>query len=326
MEFPEDRKAARNTGVFAIILSSIYIIVMCYLFKSYAMPQSNPFAWVIPILLVIAGVAVIIISYRGLNAGYYHKTDPEGIFRKSMLNRQYIRWDEVIYVETIYSEDETAYILKSDKSSIRVTEEEGNLKLIASIWQHLDKVDKSDGMLLSKGAFAAWEPVSNDVPEVVVWINPNPPRYRIYASLVIIGCLIFVVTIVQLVIENSGFTSRLSAICWSTVTLVVFGKFMLDTSVYSVPKGISITEDILNAEMYFRSLDVKLSQVKDANWEELSLRIRYQHRKTILIPYIPGNPNSKMLMLAIIRRLRLSPSLMFMPIPKELLHPKEDGS
>ena len=326
VEFPENRNAARNTGVFALVFSTIYIFTLCYLIRSYTIPQSNPFAWIIPILLVVSGVIVIIISCRGLNAGYYHKTDPEGILRKSMLKSQYIRWDEVIYVETINSEDETAYILKSDKLSIKITEEERNLKLIISIWQHLDKTGKSAGMLLSKTVFALWRPISVSVPDDVDWINPNPPRYRMYSFLVIVGCLVFVGTVIQLFIENGGNIFRLSSLCFSIITLIFFSKFMLDTSVYSVPKSLSINGDILKAVMYFKSLDIKLLQVKAAYFEELSLRIEYQYKKTILIPFIPTDPSSTQLLLAIIRRLRLSPSLMFMPIPKELLNPKDDGA
>ena len=329
------KKSARSGQILVCIFSFIFMICafmgVSMLLKVYPLPEppyrygDNGRGWV-SIVLFLCTMPLIIV-YRCLDANYYVKTDNNGISTQSLLHKHFMLWDDVIDVKSRKSLWGTSlYFLKSNILSVTIRVNEDDLNLMASIWQHLSKCGMSEGLLLPRSVFSSQSTISTEIPEKIEWINPNPPNYICFIVLEIAIYLFLAGAIVFFLMKSGNHLFQFSQISLFLVYLAFMSRYVMYRTISVVPKHATLDGDVLHVDKYRKSVDIQLSQVKSATWEELDLRIVDQNKNMVFIPHINGDPVSTQLLLAIIRRLRLSPSLMFMPIPKELLNPKEDGS
>ncbi|MHB1000671.1 MAG: hypothetical protein ACYC27_15630 [Armatimonadota bacterium] len=268
-------------------------------------------------VVIIAAITAIFIWLRNiLNADFYLKIDNDGIHSQSLRESKFICWDDVTDINVSGSLYETIYTIKSGESSIKATD--GNFYLMASVWQHLKKRDKSEKIKLSEESLSLWKMVPDNIPEEIEWINPHQPNYKQRIVLVItVFILVFVPTIIYMLVRG-GFIHLLTFSPWIFIAILVVNNSFIQSTLITA-RCATLNGNFIHVEVYKKSLDIQLSQVKRAFWYNMDLRIVDQNDNLVSIPFLYNSIQSVQLFLAIIRLLRETNPQVFISLPNSLL-------
>lgn len=309
-------KPNRKIQIGILIINFIAILFLSIAVYFLLMEVSIKIILVFSVVIIAAAVAIFIWLRNILNADFYLKTDSNGIHAQSLRKSKFIRWDDVTDINVSSSLYETIYIIKSRDSSIKFTD--GNFYIMASVWQHLNKLGKAEKIKLLEESLSLWKLVPDNVPEGIEWINPHQPNYKQRIILVISVFILVLVPMITYVLIRGGFIKLLTFFPWILTAMLVVKNSFIQSALITA-RCATLTGNVLHVEIYKKSIDIQLSQVKRAFWYNMDLRIVDQNDNLVSIPYVYDSIQSAQLFLAIIRQLRETNPKAFISIPNSLL-------
>lgn len=308
-----------------------------YRTESYSEKFRNVISLIIIVILVILYIlniatikyAILFLFLFASNLIYvlvvknYKSTNADGILSESFRRSEFIKWNDITKVITKDEKQKIVYILESTNSFIKINENANNLKLIASIWQHLNQHGKSDDMIISEKLSECLEPIPDDIPEKFIWVDKS--KYKIHNTLAgkillslgkILGN-IFVYSFTYFLVNIITYILKIKKVDYSIFLILAVMSAIFDLVRYFSYKRVEIEANMLHLVIFRKVFNINLSDMKKAFWEDDRLYLEDNNKKKILIPYRPADPASKTLILAILRQLRKSPSYAFLPLLDE---------
>ena len=126
-------------------------------------------------MLVVSAVAALTVILRNY---YRWKTDTDGLTAIGLLGSKRIRWQDISESTTRTNWiGETIYRLRAGGIVLRIpylipSNGWQESVLIASVWQHLRRYGKSDGLLMSANTQSLWDEIPAELPHDLEAISP----------------------------------------------------------------------------------------------------------------------------------------------------------
>jgi hypothetical protein len=263
------------------------------------------------IALVCATVVLLLwVLIRMLLGDCWFRSDPCGLTIRSALRRRFLRWDEVLSARIVVAlTGETFVMLDTSHGRVTIyprgfgTAATGDA-IVASIWQHLRRLGKADGMVLTPNMLRLWEPVPGDVPSSVDW-------EKIPSTIAKLGSITAILVIVAFVLSGIWWicTFRFSwAFLPFVLTLILMWggviKWIVIPELLHKAWSVRVRPDGIEAKTLFSSVYISWSDVVLAMWRPYGLYIRGNAGGEVIIPFMSGNRESEILAMAIVRHLR----------------------
>ena len=284
----------------------------------------------------IVGVGIIValcvwLLLRLLSGDFCFTTDARGLTIRGLLRTRCIRWIEVKQASTRTTfAGETLVRLVTNNGTVTVAPRSPDRRhsedrIVASIWQHLRRHGKADGIELPLGALTFWDRIPDALPRAMDWTNPRPRKWRL---IVAIGLVFFVVLPLAAIWHgmsegNFVLPVLIGAMAPGLITLL---RLFLRDALLPARKFV-LREGYFEAETARETVYVAWSDVTAARWEKDHLSIiGGRPRKEVLLPYYSADDDAARLMLAVIRRLRTAGCPQAITIPDHLCRPVSAGS
>lgn len=266
----------------------------------------------IPVLIILFSVFTLVMvvwSIIQICSDFYWESSPEGFLAVSWIGSRFVQWSEVHQV-TIKDSSE-AYILDTDKGRFRLpsTDDISAHNLTVAVWQHLRRHGKEHGFELSPTAETFWNPLPEDSPAQVEWINKKPYFRTSTPVFHAMPVLPILVNVIYLYTRNRILTAWLF-LNVATIALLIF---VLVRDLRGYPKRVVTSDFGLLIETGFGSFELPWSVVEFVNWNLGGLRLD-SGRKTVVIPIRKGEPENLQLFLSIVKHLRCRENPIHIPL------------
>lgn len=294
-------------GGYTIFLAVVYWVAL------FGPPQKDTLVMVLAFSAF--GVPMVLLDVwivrKVLLCQYYWETSKHGLAIGTFLKKQFVPWTDV---ESALLLPGRGYELQTPGRTIRL--ERSALRsacLEASIWQHLNRLDKADTTPLSPFAMSLWAQIPEETQEEIQWETPAPPHaLDILLKLAAWEALIWGI-VVYFKLEVA-------------LPLFVISAYPVLCALYSLVliKRIAVLGDRIEACTALGSLSISWEAVHSLKFmvwflQPPSMLIRAGAFRFLRIPWLPKHPNSTRVMLAIIKRLRQEERFKLLPFPAALL-------
>lgn len=269
----------------------------------------------------VAAVASIWVTVGILTGDYHWRTTPDGLFARSILRRRFVRWGEVRQATSRQSALRTVPSYTITASTGKFSIYPGTYSIIglyASIWQHLRRVGRADGLILPVEALSIWDRIPDELPSEMDWTDARPPLLWPYIAIPAVfaaGVLWFSATEAM----DGRYFIAVLMILFSSILPLMFTSMLRE--IRSSARQVTLHEDRLEAVTPRASIVLPWSEVTNGKWEYDScsggFRILIGGSGSVQagIPYRPTSEESSKLILAIIRRLRTAGRPQALPVP-----------
>lgn len=325
-ELPELESVRANSGnrvaraAFALALLVVPVIaiigtvagVYALLFTHENKEAPYLVAFILALLGAMSVTVSIFIVSRVVRAQYHWQTTPDGLTITGFRKKQFLRWNEIESVGVIpgagYEFRTARDRIRLDKAALQDTAME------ASIWQHLNRIGKTEDLILSDFAMSLWAQIPDEKTDSTQWESPIPVHLSdILLRFVAAEALIWGIAY-RFGLDPVGVGIVVSwwPVAWLTPRLITI-------------KRVSVGDDRVSAVTALGKRTIAWADVRSVKFvnpgirQPASLQIRGSGLKIIRIPWIPDHPNSTRVMLAILRRLRQQPRFRLLPFPTVLL-------
>jgi hypothetical protein len=201
----------------------------------------------------------------------------------------------------------------------RKGQDQDSPSLEASIWQHLNSLDKANTLPLSPFAISLWAQIPEEKVEEIQWENPSARS---------VSNILLNLAMWETLIWGAAIYLKLDV----TSPIFVISTIPLWSAFYNLIliRRISVLNDRIEASTAFGKSDVPWKLVRSLNFvvwfgRPVSMLIRAGMFCSIRIPWLPEHPNSTRVMLAIIRRLRQEERFKLLSFPAVLLVSTNSG-
>ncbi len=188
--------------------------------------------------------------------------------------------------------------------------------IVASVWQHLRRLNRTDSIELPSAVKSLWEDVPNDVPQEITWGKSPNLTTKIGA---VIAAIIFPAMAGSAILLCGSAGSILLWLIIASIYLIM-GFFLISPEILHKAHKVSVKRDGIEIELALKRLHIPWSEITSSTWLNNSsngkLNIKSVNpRAEVDISYLPGNKESENLLLAIIRQLRSSSAQIAIPLP-----------
>ncbi len=261
------------------------------------------------VLCAIIALLVAFIILRAL--GGYHSmwTDPTGLTLKGVLRHRFIPWIDI--------ERATLRKTRAGYNVLSLWTGRGRVKfnpsgisgssrssdaLSASVFQHLRRLGRIEGIEISDSMKRIWEPVPEDVPRELDWTSKSSKGDMVGFAIVTLmlgGGAIGLWFAFPL--KFPAFLFPLSLTLASAA--MIYWLFIPEA--FRKAQIVSVREGYLEANTSLGKAYVPWSEVVGHQFLQGALAFYYgEKRRELRVPFIKGNKDSEDLILAIIRKLR----------------------
>lgn len=267
----------------------------------------------LPIMTVFIGLMVATIMYMGVRAfgaDYYWRTDSNGLTARGIFGRKLLKWSDITTVRTTGSGTYSAtYSIETEMNKARIPSHGmGGFYLmpvlIGSIWQHLRKHGKEDGLSFSDDVDSLWDEIPESVPSAMDWENRRPPRV---AGLVLALAFFLGMPLGALVLLARE-PRPVSVVVRMVLLLSYLYMAWLHTREFrETTRRVTMSGDGLEATLPNGKVRIRWEDVCRARWDFLNFHrilLPVPRGGRILVPIDLRDDESCLLILAIIRRLR----------------------
>lgn len=261
---------------------------------------------VIVCLMLLFGLWFLLRVFSG---SFYFRTDGSGLLIRSIFRRKFIPWSEIKSASTQISRTGEVFIhLQASDRTVKIHPRgfggghESENAITASIFQHLKKMNRVEGMLLPRTALSFWKPVPDSVPLEIDW--EKPVRWQEKAGLML-GALFFTALgAYPLITFRSSVPMFIMSVIISLALLLLL-QFMILPEGLRKARSIRVCDSYMEGSTLFGTFYIPWSDVTLTTWTREHLIIRCKNRKNeIWIHYELGNRLHEDLILAVIRKLR----------------------
>jgi|GEM_PF-1287919 len=316
LESVETRDAGRILPILGICAMYSWVIFAaiygCIVYREF-MPLEGRIATAI-LLACIGWIAL-----RVLFSFTYFKTDSDGFTMRGPFRRRFIPWIEIQSASvsmTRTKETMLTLITKRDKVRVNARGLGGGAGIAdcvaASVWQHLRREGRADGMILPESALRLWDEIPDDVPAEIDW---GKPASKGTLFITILMAVFFYGGIIGMA-NSMGLTIPLLIMCASMALGVTAMMKMLFSTALCTASGARVRRDGIEGDFPFGKRYIPWSQVASAWWSQKNLVIKSVNpRSEIWVPYKLGSRESERLILCIIRYLRSAGNPQAVPLP-----------
>ena len=294
-------------GGFAVWQVAILCILL-WKYRQYVGQQAYAIVGLIVALVLWVGLRLLL-SYT------YFKTDSNGIAMRGPLLRRFIAWSDVQQAATRRRGSRVSVVLKMARG--RASIQPGALgstegeSIVASMWQHLRRVGKANGIELGETSRNLWQPIPDDVPTSVDYDVQKRPASRIGA---VCGLLLppVAVVMVAIVARKEAF----GVLPLFGLMVLAMEKWTILPSIRCRPWHVAVRPDGLLAKMTFRDVYVPWSSVATAHWEATGLVVTSKGPDAqVRLSYSLGDASSELFIQSVIRYLRTAGIPQAVPLP-----------
>lgn len=257
-------------------------------------------------LLIFLITFPLLFAFRLYKKRITWETGHEGLSISRPFYERFIKWSDVISVQTT----RWSYIIRTDKTSIKipVSKKLQFVRLIASVWQHLDKTGKAGDFYLPQEAQGFLKEIPSDVPDMIEWSNQHASLNVIKAICSILLMLLLGIIIWQEDEPGSVFI-LLNLLLFTVVIIHLVGRMMYEANFVSFRNGLLKIVTLLGTkEIYVEDLEY----VEWLSGHHLELS---GNDKKAIIPFDKYDPQSCKLLLAVIKSMRECRTRQIIPIP-----------
>jgi len=310
-------------GWFLATLLSSAALTACYAFASLYIKGHWP-AWIELAYATAACLPVtgmLFFRSRFLDCGY--ETSALGLKINYLRGERLINWSSVTGATGTSNGSLSVITLVTKAGKVGIAGAHGHGVLAASIWQHLRRMGKADGLTIPPTALSLWIPVPDSVPREMDWNNPAPPilTRKVYLASIAIVCVLVLCAwnwrLFDKVHQWGG------QFLWSLTGFVyaAFRAKLLNA------RRVMVRSDRLEAEATISRIDLPWDRITVARWVHNSLTIGARgFAKVVAIPYDPKDPASATVILSIVRYLRARQHPMAVLVPETLWPGSTDES
>lgn len=283
-------------------------------------------------LPLMNGVAVILVAAslwmtaRLLLDDHRWSTTPEGLYARAILRRRFVRWDDVREASSRRSSlhSTPAYTIRTSRGRFQVypVGTYSMIVLYASVWQHLRRVGKADGLELPQEALSIWDSIPDELPREMDWADKRQPLLWpniAVPAVFMTGALWFAITEAL----DGHYLFAIAVLLAGSILPLMFASLIRE--MLASAKKVSLCEDRLEAVTRRGPVTIPWNDVRRAKWDRDSgsgcLRILIgggSPYREVGILYKPTSEESSKLILVVIRRLRTAGTPQALVIPDPL--------
>lgn len=235
------------------------------------------------------------------------ETDSDGLTIWRLFSKRQVSWSQVTDASSVTGmSGNITYSLKTAAGTVAVSDplQSTSASLNLSVFHHLRKLGKLEAYQAPKATHTLLEPIPDNVPAEIDWHNPKPPNWSITAVVMI--CLVLAIPAVILIgrhfkaLKDFGFLSHGG-------NAIVLGIVALFRERLIVAKNASVRQDGLEIRTGRRLLFLRWTEIGHAHWDAARKTFAIGRSKWSdvgAIPFRPSDPDSGLMILAIIRQLR----------------------
>lgn len=273
-----------------------------WVYRDFLAPHEIALIATIPLLFLY-------VIFRFLTDYYRYNTNADGFSAQGLIRRRSIRWTDINGASI--QKRRSRYpklILRMDRGSFRLPLPSAGGRspmdvLVASVYQHLRRLGKADGLELTPSMLSLWREIPDDVPTEAEWGKPaslGPKLGYLFLLLLFCAYLAYLWTGIHV--------KAIAIISMSLFTLMMLGV-LLGAVVESLRKAYRarVTEDGLEAGLLLKTIRVPWSSIRAARWRVAGQATVLSINSAVAkldIPFRVGSKESEQLTLAIIRQLR----------------------
>ncbi len=296
---------------YAIVVSMISIAGMVIIDLILVLLFVNTFSlgflgWVVlAVMLTVLEVSSFIWSFEE------YKTDGDGLSVKIPYWQKSVKWSEVREVRTT----RFWYVIRTDRSTIKIPTNNRIqfLRLAASVWQHLYQVGKADGMHLRKEVLGFWQEVPMGIPNEAEWSNRRP--YAIWLNVIgIVAAGFICLLLLNMIVGRHSMEGFLAL----ELLYLILPLIYVMSRVFCVAYFVSIRNRHLKVVTLFGTRELDILDLRKIRWLSGRGLELYANDKKVIVPCSKHDPQTRMLLLVLIKLLRENHGATVMPIPSFL--------
>jgi hypothetical protein len=187
------------------------------------------------------------------------------------------------------------------------------LRLIASIWQHLVQVGKTDGLKLPKDVSGFWTAIPESIQNEAEWSNPHPMFILLRALCVPVAALLSGWLIYYGMSTSWDFVLQSLYYLLALVAIIV-----VLSRVFYVPYSVLLRNGVLRAVTILGVRELHVLDLRKVRWlygRNLEL---CANDKKVIIPCRKLDLQTRTLLLVLIKSLRKNHGVTVMPVPSFL--------
>lgn len=251
-------------------------------------------------LMAVLGAWLV---WRIVSTDYYYRTDRAGMTQKGVFRRRFIDWSDVECVqvsEGISSQPSlrirtrtTALVISS---SCRGADTD---VLFASVWQHLRRIGKDEGLQPTPRALSLWDCIPDGPSQDLTW---GKAPHRVQWLIVLLLATLFSIVPILLWLTSEP-TDRTAIILLAVVCLI--GLAVTSVAWAKSTTGVVVSEEGIEAQRHTGTVSLRWEDVDSFRWTGLAMLIKSRRaRKSLSVPFVAGNKDSERVILRVIRKLR----------------------
>ncbi len=299
-------------AAFNMLMSGVFVAAIAHgfiVYREYLPRNALIMVWAV---FALSGWVVL----RFLLDFWRFKTGGNGLTLRAVLRRRFVPWISVTEA-TMHG---TRLRLRTTDGLVTVPlrslgDSQAAAALAASVWQHLRRLGRAEGMELTEEMRRIWQPVPESIPQEQDWEHRIPRSCRMGQAAALIFFLVMLVASCWYAVSLGG-AYNIALGCVLTVCYAVLMCTMLAPEALRVAEEVRLREGYLEARTLRGWVYLPWTDVSGAGWTQRYLYVRSRSRRAeVWIRLVSGDRDSETLVLGTIRRLRTAGVPQPIPLP-----------